>query len=69
MHTQKPQRFPKPTPRILNSDEAAREIGGVVNTYSEHDPRIRDLINILVRLDMILFVGDGWLAQHPARGE
>lgn len=50
---------------LAQIDHAARQIGGVLHTYGQSDPRARDLRNIITRVDMVLFVGDGWLAWHP----
>jgi hypothetical protein len=48
-------------------DDAAREIGAVVALYSSSDPRTRDLTNILSRVTLIQWIGDGWLAWHPSQ--
>ena len=46
---------------------AAQELEGVYGIYRVGDPRVSELHNILVRLRMVLFVGDSWLVWHPAR--
>jgi hypothetical protein len=52
---------------LARIDDAAREIGAVVALYSSSDPRTRDLTTILSRVTLIQWIGDGWLAWHPAQ--
>lgn len=52
---------------LARMDDAAREIGAVVALYSSSDPRTRDLTNILSRVTLIQWIGDSWLAWHPAQ--